>query len=304
MSALIKKAIPLSFLLSVCMVLQAQRNYPPNIEGSIPEVYKTIGEAELKVWIFNPPQHNVDSKAPAIVFFFGGGWRGGTPTQFVPHCEYLAARGMVAMVADYRVSSRHGVKAFNCVEDAKSAIRWMRKNADRLGIYPDRIVAGGGSAGGHLAAATATIAEFNDAQDDQSTSAQPNATALFNPVVLLAGIKDRAMSEVRNKALEERAGVEPVKISPYHHIKVGMGPSIIFHGTGDKTVTHESVVLYRDKMTEKGNRCELYSYEGEGHGFFNFGRNGNGAFIDTVNRLDAFLVSLGYIPAPPVVLDK
>lgn len=90
-------------------------------------------------------------------------------------------------------------------------------------------------------------------------------------------------------------------VSPYHHISEHTVPAIIFHGTGDKTVPYNSVELFQQKMKEKGNRCELFGYKGEPHGFFNYGRNGNGAFIDTVNKLDGFLVSLGYISAPPVV---
>ena len=70
--------------------------------------------------------------------------------------------GMVGMVADYRVSSRHKTTPFDCVKDAKSAVRWARRNAERLGIDPDRLAVGGGSAGGHLAAATATVDGLNE----------------------------------------------------------------------------------------------------------------------------------------------
>ena len=90
-------------------------------------------------------------------FFHGGGWKDGTPTVFYRHCKYFASRGIVAMSADYRVGRRDGAKPAQCVSDAKSAIRWLRQHAEKLGIDPNRIVASGGSAGGHLAAATGTI---------------------------------------------------------------------------------------------------------------------------------------------------
>lgn len=121
-------------------------------DGVRKEIYKTVGEVKLPIYIFAPPDHKPTDRRPAIIFFFGGGWTSGTPRQFEPQCRYLASRGMVAMTADYRVFSRHGTLAVKCVEDAKSAIRWVRANASRLGVDPKRIAAGGGSAGGHIAA--------------------------------------------------------------------------------------------------------------------------------------------------------
>ena len=125
---------------------------PKSLPGSRAEIYKRIGDVELPVHIFAPANHRPGDRSPAIVFFFGGGWQSGSPAQFQHHCEYLASRGMVAMTAEYRVLSRHGVKAVECFRDAKSALRWVRGNAERLGIDPARVAAGGGSAGGHLAA--------------------------------------------------------------------------------------------------------------------------------------------------------
>src|SRR5690606_36825431 len=119
----------------------------------------------------------------AIVFFFGGAWTMGTVEQFVPQATHLAARGMVAIVADYRVFGRHGTSAFEAIADARSAIRWVRGHAQELGIDPDRIAAGGGSAGGHLAASTALLDGPDDPGDDLRVSARPSALVLFNPAV-------------------------------------------------------------------------------------------------------------------------
>jgi carboxylesterase type B len=117
--------------------------------------YKKTKQANLEIIIQYPPGWKETDKRPGIVFFFSGGWTGGLVEQFEPQAGYLASRGMVAARADYRVKSRHGVTPKECVEDAKSAVRWMRQNAGILGIDPDRIVAAGGSAGGHIAACTA-----------------------------------------------------------------------------------------------------------------------------------------------------
>ena len=69
---------------------------------------------------------------------------------------------MVAMTADYRVASRHGTQARHCVADGKSAVRWIRQHAGRLGVDPHRVAAGGGSAGGHGAACTGVIAQGDE----------------------------------------------------------------------------------------------------------------------------------------------
>lgn len=279
------------FLLAVPFA-NAQRNYPPDIKGAEIEVYKSVGDIDLRLWIFNPENHSKDDSTPAIIFFFGGGWNGGSPSQFVSQSNYLAKRGMVAMVADYRVKSRHGVKARACVEDAKSALRWVRSNADRLGIDPDRIAAGGGSAGGHLAASTGLLPKYDNPEEDLNISSQPNALVLFNPVLVLGPIEGMPpVAEERLKGLANRLGEEPTTMSPYHNIRQGLPPAVIFHGTNDKTVPFRSVEAFTAAMKEAGNDCELYAFEGAGHGFFNRDK----ALTDTIAKMDAFFVSQGYL---------
>ena len=283
----------------------SEPGYPPIMPGAKADIYKIAGGIKLQVWMFTPEGHRESDRDPAIIFFFGGGWNGGNPIQFAKHCEYLAARGMVAMTADYRVRMRHGVKANVCVADAKSAIRWMRKQSAHLGIDPDRIVAGGGSSGGHLAAAAATLSSHDDPKNDRSISARPNALVLFNPALVLAPIPGQWEPTVDQPLnLDERLGASPESISPYHHIKSGVGPTVIFHGTADRIVPYKLAELFTEKMHTQGNRCELIGYQGAEHGFFNYGRDWNAPFIDTVNRMDAFLVSLGYLKGAPGTVRK
>src|SRR5688572_26427217 len=137
-------------------VAEARFPYPPRLVGARAETYKQAGPTKLELYIYEPAGHRPADRRPAVIFFFGGGWNQGSPAQFERQCRYLASRGLVAITADYRVASRHGVTAIECVKDAKSAVRWVRKNAGRLGVDPNRIAAGGGSAGGHIAAASAT----------------------------------------------------------------------------------------------------------------------------------------------------
>jgi len=285
---------------SLIFEAKGQKKYPPHIDGAEEITYKTVDGTKLNLWIFTPEKHKSTNTAPAIVFFHGGSWKAGSPTQFVKHCEYLSARGMVAIVVDYRVKSRHGVPAKDCVSDAKSAIRWIRENASKLGVDSNRIAAGGGSAGGHLAAACATLPKFDDENENKSISSKPNALVLFNPALVLAPID--GMEKVSNEklaGLEKRMGTKPENISPYHHIIGKLPPTIIFHGTNDKVVPFKTVKLFTDRMHKFGNKCTLVAYQGEGHGFFNYGKKSNAVFVDTVHKMDEFLVSLGYLKAPP-----
>jgi len=287
-------------MIMITIQLTGQRNYPPEITCDEVVIYKSADNIDLKLWIFNPPKHSPDTQSPAIVFFFGGGWNAGSPQQFVKHCEYLSERGMVAMVADYRVASRNNVKVNTCVSDAKSALRWIREHAEELGVDPDRIAAGGGSAGGHLAAATATLTKFDESGENLKISSNPNALILFNPVLVLAPLGDVTPEENEKlENLELRLGAKPEDMSPYHNITKGIAPAIIFHGTSDETVPFESVEAFTMQMKKVGNFCTLAAYENEGHGFFNYGKNNNGAFVSTVSLMDKFLVKMGWLTAVP-----
>ena len=271
-------------------------SYPPVIPGALAEVYRSADSGDLKAWIFEPEGHSAEDERPAIVFFFGGGWNSGTPTQFVPQSRHLAQRGMVAIVVDYRVRSRQGTLANVAVSDAKAAVRWVRTHADRLGIDPDRIAAGGGSAGGHLAAATTMLPGNDDTETTAKISPAADALVLFNPALILAhydGETDLEAEKLDN--LRPRLGSEPESMSPYHNVRPGLPPTIIFHGKTDKTVPYRHAELFADAMVAAGNRCELVGYEDQGHGFFNQKRGDGSSYRDTTRRMDEFLVSLGWL---------
>lgn len=275
-------------------VSRAADAYPPHFDGARAEVYKEVSDVKLSLYIFEPAS-GPKTNRPAIVFFFGGGWTNGNPRQFEQHCRDLAARGMVAITADYRVASRHGVKPVNCVADAKSAIRWVRQHASRLGIDPNRVAAGGGSAGGHLAAATATLPGFDEPGEDRSLSAIPNALVLFNPPLVMAPMAGVALEGFETRVSAERMGTDPINLSPAHHVKKGAPPAIIFHGRADTTVPYATVEAFTRVMQKVGNRCELVGFDGQPHGFFNYGRGDNQNYRATLAATDAFLVSLGYL---------
>ena len=260
----------------------AQTTYPPTFKDARVETYRKVDSTELKLWIFGESDPNVPK--PAIVFFFGGGWTSGSPAQFEGQARHFVERGMIAIAADYRVKSRHGVQVVECVKDAKAAIAWVRENAQRLGIDPEKIAASGGSAGGHLAASTGTLNGFGSDE-------RPNAMILFNPACTLAPTDTWQPQKTKAELSLERFGTEAKTLSPTHHIGPHTPPTLILHGKKDTTVPYDSVVAFESAMKLAGRPCKLVGYEGAGHGFFNRGDD----YRKTLAEADAFLVDLGWI---------
>lgn len=255
------------------------------------EDYKIIKQDTLKLTIYQESDA-LDQPAPAIIFFFGGGWKGGGIGQFRPHAAYLAKRGMVAILADYRTSSKYGTTPFDAVSDAKSAIRYLRKHADALRIDPDRICAAGGSAGGHLAAASATVPGLDDPGDDLNISCRPNALALYNPV----------FDNGPNGYGYERIGTRYLEISPLHNLSSGVPPTIVFLGTQDPLIPVKTAIAYQERMRAFGNRCDLFLYPDQKHGFFNY--KIEKYYRETLYQTDLFLQSLSYLRGPSEIVPE
>ncbi len=252
-------------------------------------LFKQIDSTSLYMHVSYPPGVNHENPLPAMVFFFGGGWNGGNPGHFEPHADYFSKRGLICFRVDYRVKSRQGTTPFESLKDAKSAIRFIREHADELGVDPINIVASGGSAGGHLAAACALVTSFNEGSDNLSYSCVPNALVLFNPVI------DNGPGGYGY----ERVGEAYKDFSPLHNIREGAPPTILFLGTQDRLIPVETAQYYKTVMEKVGSRCDLFLYEGEGHGFFNY-RNFE-YYKKTVSEANQFLISLGFIDKEPLI---
>ncbi len=278
----------LSICLSALMLAQPlaaqnkNNNRPPPTEK---RVYKEASGKQLEIWIWRPADWKTGDKRPAIVFYHGGGWRGGTPTAFSRQSAKLAERGMVAFSVQYRLRSQEGITIEDCVKDAKSAFRWVRAHAAELGVDPEKIAAGGGSAGGHLAATLVTLDHVNDEADDMAVSTRPAALVLFNPAVKLDFPRAR---EASGGELNEL-----LRLSPYHHLKAGHPPTIIFHGDADTTVPIDTAQDYTAKVKELGGESEVVVSPGQPHSFFN-----REPYVwDTLKQAEAFLEKHGLLPA-------
>ena len=277
---------------AICVVLSSRAGAVGSPPVGEAHVYKKVDDRELKLYVTQPADWKSGDSRPAIVFFHGGGWTGGSPGQFTEHSKYLVTRGMVCVQVQYRLLDKKGSEPpVTCCRDAKSAMRWVRSRAVEFGIDPNRIASGGGSAGGHLAAFVGMVEGTDDPTDDTKVSARSNAMCLFNPVF------DNGPDGWGAK----RVGDRFPEFSPFHNVTKDDPPGIVFLGSKDSLVPVKTAHNFKQKMSDVGVKSEVHIFEGMPHGFFNHGRNGNKPYYETVVAMDKFLASLGWIEGPPTL---
>ena len=268
----------------------ADKDQTPATKGTTMKsfVYKQTPQGELKIYVHFPKGWRATDKRAGMVFFFGGGWVGGSVRQFLPQATYFGSRGLVTARADYRVKSRHGVSPPHCVEDAKSAVRFLRANAARLGIDPGRIVGSGGSAGAHMAACAAMTTGLEAKDEDPKISSKPDLLVLFNPPLKLHG-DGRAANRMRHDPEMGR------RISPLLHLRKTTPPIIMFYGSADPFYKHDAREFLA-KAKKVGAKVSCKVYPRQGHAFFN-----RQPFCNMTLRADEFLIAHGCLTGRPTV---
>ncbi len=247
---------------------------PDNVEMKTGVVFGKGGGRDLKLALFLPKDKDQRKPMPAMVFYHGGGWRGGTPRQFYRQAALLAAQGIVGVCPEYRLSGEAKYPA--AVEDAKCAIRWLRANAKQLNVDPSRIGCAGGSAGGHLAAMVATTAklkklEGNGGHPEQSSAVQ--LAVIFNGAL---DLRELTTGEKARTAVLSFLGGAPEQMpevykeaSPIVHVDADTPPCLLFHGTNDTTIPYQQSVRFKEAVEKAGGEAKVVLVEGVGHGFFN-----------------------------------
>jgi uncharacterized repeat protein (TIGR03803 family) len=225
------------------------------------EIYKSIGGTDLSLHIFEPDPAALDLDA-AIIWIHGGGWEAGHPGQLFPHCAYFAKLGYLAISIEYRLAGEEST-IFDCVEDARDAFYWVWQNAAALGIDPSRIIVGGESAGGHLAACVGYI---EDPRPSGIPSPQPYPAASIpvNPITDLTTI-----SWAMTKPGLTPADIVPAQsISPAFHVDAGDPPALLLHGDSDTVVPPEQSSDFASALHSVGQATNLRLWEGKSHAFF------------------------------------
>jgi len=244
--------------------------------------YKELGASGgLDLHVFSPSEAKAgESELPAIVFFYGGGfWERGEIAQFGPHALHFVSRGIVAILADYRLCSSHvGATPMDSLEDVREGVEWICAHAGELGIDQTKLVLSGASTGAHAALAAVM-------DPDGKLKAKPAACVLFSPIVNL--VREKVIDMFPDKRIAKLA-------SPLHQVRKKLPPMMVFHGNDDRVQGVGDVVNFVKKMERKKNICELYTYEGERSSFFNFNVN-HVLYEATLNAADNFLVRAGLL---------
>ena len=231
----------------------------------------------LDLHIFSPPGGG--SARPAIVFFFGGGfWERGELSQFAPQCLHFVERGMVAILADYRLGRERGATPLDGLEDARDAVAWICANARQLGIDRAKLVLAGASSGAHVFLAAAL-------DPDRELATEPAAMVLFSPIVNV--VRDGVIDRFGDKRTAK-------SVSPLHQVRKQLPPMVLFHAGDDRFQPVAEVEAFAKRMSKKKNRCELHVFNGECSSFFNLNVNAN-LYEATLNIADDFLVSVGVL---------
>lgn len=224
------------------------------------KTYKTVDGYDLDIHIFLPDSIDKTKRSPVMVYFSGGSWTKGNPEWAFYGCAGYAKKGWVGVSVEYRLADRHETTPFEAVKDARSAIRWLRMNADAYNIDTTRIVATGNSAGGHLVLTTALANECNEGSDNLNYSASPNLLLINSGVYSLYAESntDWITRDLADKTLAK-------KISPIHLLRKSLPPMLIIHGTNDQSVDYASAKAFAAEMEKLGNDFEFHTLEGAPH---------------------------------------
>jgi len=286
---LLLAAVAVAFLITPSPVFSAEppRDYINSrlatLEPDKVIVYKKIADRELELRLFLPEGWAATDRRPCFHIIHGGGWAGMDPSRMYPFAADFAKRhGMVGISVQYRLYKPGTATVFDCVKDARSSVRYVRAHATELGIDPDKIVVSGGSAGGHLSASTALFDEVNEDSDDLTVSCRPDAMILLFPVI------DTSKEGYGNEKIGERWQ----ELSPVHHVRPGLPPTLTFHGTGDTVTPFAGAKAFHEAMLAAGNRSELDIHEGGAHGYL---MREESLYVDTIEKSVAFLKSLNLL---------
>jgi acetyl esterase/lipase len=258
-------------LLSPSSALGQKPTVPDSVVFEPDVEYANPDGQHLKLDLARPKQG--DGPFPAVLCIHGGGFRAGSRQGYDPLCIRLAENGYVAVTVEYRLAPKYPFPA--AIHDTKEAVRWLRANAKKYHIDPDRIGTTGGSAGGHLAQFLGVTADVKAFEGEGGNRDQSSRVAC---VVNYYGPSDFTKSYGKSvDAAEvlplflggnlEKARRQHVVASPLYWVTPNAAPTLCVHGTKDPYVAHEQAVWLVDRLKAAEVEAELLTLEGAGHGF-------------------------------------
>jgi acetyl esterase/lipase len=238
-------------------------------------VFGKTGDVELKLDLYRQQAHVDDpsSVQPGLVVIFGGGFKAGNKEMMRLFAEQYARAGFVVTAANYRLLPKYPFPA--AVEDVKCAVRWMRANASRFRIDPDKLGAVGMSAGGYLAM---MLGYLEDSDGFQGDGGHASYSSKVQAVVNYAGAFDLTIQDWAPKhdadlaafnggpltAIPDRYRVA----SPRTYVNRGDAPTLILHGTKDPVVPYGQAILAHSALTDAGVPHRLHLMPGAQHGWW------------------------------------
>jgi acetyl esterase/lipase len=229
--------------------------------------YGKGGDMSLKLDLYSPKEHS--QPLPAVIFIHGGAWKSGYRQMYHYYCTKFAEHGYVAATISYRLISDGPFPA--AVEDAKCAVRWLRANAEKFGVDPNKIAVAGGSAGGHLSmivgfAPDTPELEGNGGHGDVSSRVQA-VVNLYGPTDLTTEVARSKREVIRflgDKTMEQAPELYRLA-SPITHVTKDDPPTLILHGSIDSTVTIDHAERLVEALKKNGVEYEYYRVEGWPH---------------------------------------
>jgi acetyl esterase/lipase len=228
-------------------------------EGHLIVPYKSLGDYSLDAHIFMPDSFVSGKKYPVIAMFHGGSFFEGKPDWFFSSAKDWAKKGWIAVAVEYRLADRHNSLLPESISDGKSLVRFLRKNAEKYQIDPEKILVTGNSSGATISLALATIGtELDEENEDLNISSRPNA-AIIN-----AGLAD--LTEDGHYWWHKYYDQEFIEaISPLHQVKKDLPPMLIFHGNKDHSVCIDSIKEFARLSKGLGNDVEFVELKGAPH---------------------------------------
>ena len=261
------------------------------LDSAQEHVYKETDEGiELKAYVFGPPDPPVMPRT-AVVFFFASMWDKGTISQFAPQAMHFIERDAVSVLIEYRLSSQHDSTPLDSMSDAKSAFRWVRYNAEALGIDSHRIIGVGGGGGAQLVLAAAMISDVGNDPSDPNISCVPDGAILFSAAV---DTTKKGFGSERFSSPDEASVASPSK-----YVKKNLPPMLFLHGAADRVIPISTVARFAKAIARKRNVCDMAGFEGKDHSFYNFNVDPEG-YEAALAEADRFLVDQGFLDERPV----